>query len=572
MRKFHTIVPQNTVGQWVDAFNNNALAAADHTVYLGEMLFSSVLYTGLETICGQKIKHHTYINTNGLHAEEFFFDNFYVYFRNENKIKLIEHQIYDLSEYSDNNLYFLFVNSERGYRVSVNSTVQDGDEVRLCRFQINTDGLIIQIFPTFPRFGYFGANDHYPEIEGLDVEPFEVNMLSRQDGRIDYDGMVFDYRPFPDNKKYEFKERISLLYNDQFNRINYDLIQLLDDEGNPIVDDNGEHLFSIGSYNTTVMANYIIDYDKNEFKKIGNELFTIQRILYDPYCDSLVIQCGNKSFKTMREALEAVYSANYPFPFSHIEKDKDDDEKFISGNAYPMLAVMVVKSNYSDLNDLDQCRIIQLRSKTVDFRDGELLATDSYARSLCLSLQQEVDELRKRVEDLEDRMDNMEDVFDKHIHNKLRPEDNDTYDWEHAPFKNPHHVTVDDIGLGSFRNVNPITDPTHPDYIRPDSPYYGYYTPATLPVSGPTQRAIDALKKEMDSKFRGLADKYLSKEYDDKTEYKLTIGNCSIKNDLNVGKQISTGYKYIKVGGIWFCVGELPDNAPNNSYGVKAGK
>ena len=55
MRQFQTIDVTNTIGQWVDAFNNNALASSDHTWYLGEMLYNGILYTGLESIGGIKI-------------------------------------------------------------------------------------------------------------------------------------------------------------------------------------------------------------------------------------------------------------------------------------------------------------------------------------------------------------------------------------------------------------------------------------------------------------------------------------------------------------------------------------
>ena len=49
-RDFETTGNANTISQWVDAFNNNALAASDAVFMMGEATFSSVLYTGLETI------------------------------------------------------------------------------------------------------------------------------------------------------------------------------------------------------------------------------------------------------------------------------------------------------------------------------------------------------------------------------------------------------------------------------------------------------------------------------------------------------------------------------------------
>ena len=37
-KDFYTVDVNDTIGDWVDAFNRNALASSDHTWYLGEML------------------------------------------------------------------------------------------------------------------------------------------------------------------------------------------------------------------------------------------------------------------------------------------------------------------------------------------------------------------------------------------------------------------------------------------------------------------------------------------------------------------------------------------------------
>ena len=547
MRQFHTIVPQNTVGQWVDAFNNNALAAADHTAYLGEILFSSVLYTGLETICGNKIEARKYVDLNGIFPEEFYFDNWYCYFRNENKIKLIEHQVIDLSDYKDNTLYFLFINSERGWRVSVNSTVESGDEIRICRFMIDTDGTFIQCYLTFPRFGYFGANDHYPELVGLDAEPLALMNLSREDGTINYNGFSFDEHSLPDSLKLNYRERIPLLFNSVDNKVYYGVTIVQDEEGNPVLDEEGRQVHTVSSQDTVYDCSFIINYENQTMENVPNNKYTVQRLLYDIYVDNFVVQYGEKYYDTIDDALNAVYSLSVPFPFTDVENN-------IVGNAYPMIGIIVCRSDFTDLTDPEQCRIVQIRSKSTDIRDTELLATDSYARSLISSLNRDFDVIRERVTSLEIRMTEAETELENHINDK----------------GNPHNVTPEQLGMGSFRipdsDPNAGTEPYVPGIM---------YTPATLPISTRTKQYIDAKVADINSKIDKLGDIYVRKVGDTMTG-SLTINQSRDEFGLIVNgtkgaklSQMTTTSGYITVNNIRFYVGNLPNGAPTGSYGVK---
>src|SRR5699024_2262284 len=118
MRQFSTIDVTSTIGQWVDAFNNNALASSDHTWYLGEMLYNGILYTGLETIGGIKIKSLTNTAISSVSPQNLELDNFYLYFRDINKVLLVDQVTFDLRPYMDGHPHFFYINSELGFRVS----------------------------------------------------------------------------------------------------------------------------------------------------------------------------------------------------------------------------------------------------------------------------------------------------------------------------------------------------------------------------------------------------------------------------------------------------------------------
>ena len=90
-RDFYTVDVSNTIGTWVDAFNNNALASTDHTWYLGEMLYNGLLYTGRETIGGIPIQSLTNLNISSQSPQNLELDNFYLYFRDINKILLLSY-------------------------------------------------------------------------------------------------------------------------------------------------------------------------------------------------------------------------------------------------------------------------------------------------------------------------------------------------------------------------------------------------------------------------------------------------------------------------------------------------
>lgn len=214
-RDFETTGNANTISQWVDAFNNNALAASDAVFMMGEATFSSVLYTGLETIGSginaYKIEAYKDISEDfkAVYPDNLVLDNWYVYFRNINKFILISDLHVDLTDYNkyDNNefvqgdLYHFFLNDKLGYRISHSPIPKEG-EARLFRFVARSTSFS-QLIPTFPRYFYSGDNTDYPDVTGMDVKPVSASEIGVNDGLVKYDGIHFDHHPVPDKKYYE---------------------------------------------------------------------------------------------------------------------------------------------------------------------------------------------------------------------------------------------------------------------------------------------------------------------------------------------------------------------------------
>ena len=214
-RQYETITNANTIAQWVDAFNNNALSGSDLQFMIGEATFTSVLYTGLETVGNgtnaYKIEMWKNIapDFKAVFPDDLVIDNWYVYFRPIGRFILVSNLHVDLTDYShyDNNefvkgdLYHFFLNYELGFRISHSPIPKEG-EARLFRF-VATESSFSQLIATFPRYFYAGNNTDYESLTGLDVEPASVNSIGLCEGWVDYDGISFANHPVPDRKNYQ---------------------------------------------------------------------------------------------------------------------------------------------------------------------------------------------------------------------------------------------------------------------------------------------------------------------------------------------------------------------------------
>lgn len=638
MKAFQTIVPENTISQWVNAFNNNALASSDHTFYLGEILFSSVLYTGNETIGKRKIDFGKNLaeDFNNIYPDDLVIDNWYIYFRNINKIIFINDLHLDLTDptkyenYTTDDLYFVFLNSDLGYRVS-HSPIPRGEEARLFRFVC--DGTTFsQVITTFPRFGYFGSNGTFEEVLGLDLKPVPALSVGLNDGVIDYDGVSFTTHVRPDRfiRDAEYQEAFSVVkggrgycsndivyvgdtyvevtsvnmdpdtYDPWVNGTSYssgDEVYLPDYgmyrsliENNTVkpgtdasawsfIDYLGVVTSVISTTDTVVYTSGIgleieaiktytpcnliyntrengldftsrssvidsstyMDYTNNLYLDVPFGKYSVQRVMYDYLQDTLVFQYGDMCYDSMDDAVNAIYSVDYPFPYGTY--------------IFPVLGFMCIKSGCTNVMDEEQCRFTQVRTRTSDIRDSELLATDDYARGLIADLSQLIKDLQKQVNAIRADLDATKKRLSSHI----------------SDYNNPHKTTPWNL-VNGFNKDSWIDPNTNCPWKVEDLP---------LREGSPTKVYIDKEVAKINTTITNLKDVYVRKSGDTMTGT-LTInkdlalvanGTCNLgragivsANQVGAVKIMS---QFIVCNGYSFFVGALPVGADTNkAYGI----
>jgi len=396
-RKFHTVVPSDTIGTWVDAFNNNALASSDHTWYLGEMLFNGVLYTGRETIGGIEIHSLTNLNISSISPSLVELDNFYIYFRSINKIVLLDQRTFDLSQYADGEPHFFYLNSNFGFRVSQEFN-QAVDEVMLFRFIISTNNLFTQCYTTFQRFGsnvYDSAGEYY-QVQGCEPVPIDNTLTLRlNEGKIKRSGIKYDFHQVPDIYSIENKDvPFNLRYITVNNTVDFSQ-----------------------SVTTSVDPNKYLNYSTHTLSNVPVDKFTVQRILYDVYSDCLIFQYGDALYDSMSSALSSINNVSYPFPY--------DSLMFIP------VGLLFVKQGATNLADPDEAILVQHLNTTIDPMDSAFFAEDAYARGRLDAIANDISNLQLQINALEGQLNS-------HVGDK----------------SNPHEVTKTQVGLGNVDNFS----------------------------------------------------------------------------------------------------------------------
>ena len=396
-RKFHTVVPSDTIGTWVDAFNNNALASSDHTWYLGEMLFNGVLYTGRETIGGIEIHSLTNLNISSISPSLVELDNFYIYFRSINKIVLLDQRTFDLSQYADGEPHFFYLNSNFGFRVSQEFN-QAVDEVMLFRFIISTNNLFTQCYTTFQRFGsnvYDSAGEYY-QVQGCEPVPIDNTLTLRlNEGKIKRSGIKYDFHQVPDIYSIENKDvPFNLRYITVNNTVDFSQ-----------------------SVTTSIDPNKYLNYSTHTLSNVPVDKFTVQRILYDVYSDCLIFQYGDALYDSMSSALSSINNVSYPFPY--------DSLMFIP------VGLLFVKQGATNLADPDEAILVQHLNTTIDPMDSAFFAEDAYARG-------RLDAIANDISNLQAQLLALEGQLNSHVGDK----------------SNPHEVTKTQVGLGNVDNYS----------------------------------------------------------------------------------------------------------------------
>lgn len=444
-KPFQRVDVTDTIGQWVDAFNNNALASSDHAYYLGEMLFNGILYTGKETIGGIPIASLTNLNISPVSAQNLELDNFYLYFRDINKVLLIDQVTFDLRAYNTGHPMFFYINSDLGYRVSQKFEEQ-ANEIMLFRFILSPNEKFKQCYVTAQRFGsnVYDTADEFYYVKGCVPMPVKSQPMKLRlgNGTIKRSGIKFDFHQIPDVLIIQDKEvPFNLRYITVDNKVDYDQALTRD-----------------------VIANKWLNYSTKVLTTVPADKFTIQRILYDVYADCLIMQYGNGLYNSLEEALSSVNNVGFPFPYNEL--------------MYIPMGLIAIKGDCTDLTDSNKCIMIQQLNTTVDATQSVFFAEDSYARGRLTVLKNEIDVLQQQIIDLDNRVTQEVQTLNNRITNEVNTLNttintkiksvNDRIDASngristletntanhYANKNNPHGVTKSQVGLSKVDNMS----------------------------------------------------------------------------------------------------------------------
>lgn len=485
MRTWEYIDYTNTFKELVDKINKNSDSSDFMDRITGTILCNGVIYDGDETVDGQKIYPLEKVGVSGIVNSNTVFDNFKLYFRDQNIIIDLEQFPIDLLSYLDNKIHFLYIKSDLTYRVS-DYMFGGADELLLARFVLNSDGTWNQLYIMAPRTGTpeYDAAEEFYDVNGLFVKSPGDLELSQTSGSVKRSGIDFADMLSPDYKKFYnlSTERVPLRYINIYNEIDYSQSttynvitdrymtynmnkklkytaeQKIQDIQNmyygivtkcnnvsnelntailsggtlsdltPIVTSFTDYIDSIyvqvdnlynmlgdvtlssvrradlltnktdindfmdtylkGSAIETAITNvqvlaivniasYIkhlntdvyalpledvlqeiqddlndISYNAGTINIVPNNKFTIQRILWDIYDGSLIMQYGDTVYDTFEDAIEGTSLLAYPAPWGK--------------TIYIPLAIMVIKSGISSINDDNETIIIDRRNIYVD--------------------------------------------------------------------------------------------------------------------------------------------------------------------------------------------------------------
>lgn len=226
MRNWEELAYTDTFGSAVDKFNSNSENSDFMDKITGKILCNSVIFNGKETIDNELVLPFKNIKSSGLVESNTIFDNFVLYFRNENKIIELNNFPIDLLAFADNKIHFLFIKSDYTYRVS-DTIFGRVDELLLGRFIITSNSQWSEFYITAQMAGtpmYDGADEFY-ETNGLIIKSPSGLHLSFTGGNIKRSGIKYTDFKSPNTKEYDnyYDENINIpiRYVNTYNEVDY---------------------------------------------------------------------------------------------------------------------------------------------------------------------------------------------------------------------------------------------------------------------------------------------------------------------------------------------------------------
>lgn len=226
MKNWEELAYTNTFGDAVDKFNSNSRNSDFMDKTTGKILCNSVMFNGRETIDNELVLPFKNVKSSGLVESNTIFDNFVLYFRNENKIIELNNFPIDLLAFADDKIHFLFIKSDYTYRVT-DTIFGRVDELLLGRFIITSNSQWSEFYITAQMAGttvYEGADEFY-ETDGLIIKSPSDLHLSFTGGNIKRSGIKYTDFKSPNVKEYDnyYDENINIpiRYVNAYNEVDY---------------------------------------------------------------------------------------------------------------------------------------------------------------------------------------------------------------------------------------------------------------------------------------------------------------------------------------------------------------
>ena len=215
-----------TTRQLIEDFNSNAYGSEFLDGVVSTIMSNGLLFNGKESIDGALIFPLKKVELAGVVQSNTIFDNFVIYFREDDEVLELNEFPVDLTLFNDGLPHFLYFKRDKSYRVS-DYMFGQADEVLIARFIINTDSTWNQMYIMAQRAGtpeYYAAEEFY-DLEGIDLKSPGGLKLSHTEGSVRRSGIEFNDPYSPDfYRDYSnYTQSIPLRYTDLRNNVDYKL-------------------------------------------------------------------------------------------------------------------------------------------------------------------------------------------------------------------------------------------------------------------------------------------------------------------------------------------------------------
>ena len=329
MKLWKTLVNTNTVAELVNSFNNNANSGEFLDSTMGTMLWNGVLFNGRETVGEKPITPLQSVDLSGVNPEYLLLDNICLYYKNTNSFLNLNMETINLKNYNTGRIQFLFFsqasNGTLAYRVS-DTMEQSADELLFARFQLNADYTFNQFYIMAQRVGtnMYNAADEFYYVSDCFIRPSSGLKLGMTSGYVKRSGIEFTDAFTPDIYTVNTNVTVprDLRYITANNTVDYNTSKIQD-----------------------VITNKYLNYNTNTLLDVPENKYTIQRILWDIYDNSLIMQYGDQIYNNYNQALSGASWLKFPPPFNT--------------KIYIPLAILVLKSGTTDLSNTENIIVVR---------------------------------------------------------------------------------------------------------------------------------------------------------------------------------------------------------------------